>query len=184
MRMLRALVAAMVVTASATLWGYSLGRTSHVRCLTPSCRTLLSRALDGSPVVRGFLAELERSDVIVLLQTVTSPPRERHVKGSLRFVAFTGGQRLLLVEVDAFGPMLDEQVALLGHELRHALEVAAAPDVRDEAGLRRLYERIGIQWGRGRFETEEAKTAERSVRADMAAARFTHKSKDRGEDHA
>ena len=49
-----------------------------------------------------------------------------------------------------------DRIALLGHELRHATEVAAAPDVRDEAALARLIARIGWAKSRGQFETDAA----------------------------
>ncbi len=49
-----------------------------------------------------------------------------------------------------------QQVAWLAHELQHALEVAAATEVRDVEGLRRLFARIGTDLGNGQFETDAA----------------------------
>ena len=38
----------------------------------------------------------------------------------------------------------DVQIALIGHELRHAVEIADAPDVVDASSLVREYEKIGF----------------------------------------
>ena len=59
----------------------------------------------------------------------------------------------------------DETIALIGHELRHALEVAASPDVRDQAGLTKLYKRIGEPAGCAHsFDTRAAQNTGRRVR--------------------
>jgi hypothetical protein len=47
-------------------------------------------------------------------------------------------------------PGLDtELIAWMGHELWHAVEVAGAPEVRDQATLLRLYQRIGVAGASG-----------------------------------
>ena len=59
-------------------------------------------------------------------------------------------------------------IALVGHELRHALEVAESPDVRDEAGLIALYERIGHpSTGIHQYDTLAAQDAGRQVKAEL-----------------
>ena len=41
----------------------------------------------------------------------------------------------------------EDSIAVLGHELQHAVEVAEAIDVNDNGGLARLYQRIGLRSG-------------------------------------
>jgi hypothetical protein len=61
-----------------------------------------------------------------------------------------------------------ELIALIGHELRHALEVAQVPDVRDESALVRLYERIGQRSVKGHeYDTNAAQDAGRAVRKEL-----------------
>ena len=51
-------------------------------------------------------------------------------------------------------------IALIGHELQHALEVAARPDVVDVTSMIELYRRIGFPLkGRPGYETSAARAA-------------------------
>ena len=62
----------------------------------------------------------------------------------------------MLVTVDPFRSPTD-LVGALGHELQHVSEIADAPDVKDEGGMRELFKRIGWRRGRDdRWETREA----------------------------
>ena len=67
------------------------------------------------------------------------------------------------------GLRFEELIAIAGHELQHALEVAAHPKVRDGKGMRALYERIGIRTGSfDRYDTAEAQSMGRRVRAELS----------------
>ena len=59
------------------------------------------------------------------------------------FVTAVGGYRYLHVRMARL-PSADVQIALLGHELQHAVEIADAPDVIDPHSLAREYQRIGF----------------------------------------
>jgi hypothetical protein len=66
----------------------------------------------------------------------------------------------------------DEQIAALGHELRHAVEVAEAPSVVDTASLGEEYRRIGfashgVPPGSG-FESRAAIDAARQVWLELS----------------
>ena len=79
-------------------------------------------------------------------------------------VSATAKARYVRVDIDVrLAPARRAEV--LAHELYHALEIAAAPEVRDEAGMRALFTRIGWQDG-DRFETAAAQAVERWVRGD------------------
>ncbi len=61
-----------------------------------------------------------------------------------------------------------ESIALIGHELQHALEIADAQEVRDSGGLIRLYERIGHESsGDHAYDTEAAQDMGRIVRREL-----------------
>lgn len=81
--------------------------------------------------------------------------------GSYRFVRIT----LNVVKAD------DDEVALLGHELQHAVELADAPAVDDDSDYERLYDRIGYQsCSRAAprcYETDRAVRAGRDVLREL-----------------
>ena len=84
--------------------------------------------------------------------------------GSYRFVRIT----LNVAEAD------DTSVALLGHELRHAVELAEAPAVDDDGDYQRLYDRIGyLSCTRAAprcYETVAAVQAGRAVLVELREA--------------
>jgi hypothetical protein len=62
----------------------------------------------------------------------------------------------------------------LGHELFHALEVAGAPEVRDENSLRAFYDQVGFMVGRrcgARYDTAEARATARAVAQEVDTLR-------------
>jgi hypothetical protein len=77
------------------------------------------------------------------------------------------GQRYLRIQI-AVAARGNELIALVGHELQHALEVAESPGVRDEPSLMALYEAIGHgEQGRHRYDTMAAQNTGRRVRLEL-----------------
>lgn len=167
------LIALMVAVAGAAEASAPPQAWHHLRCLTGASQRLAAGAAERSPLVAALIGELEQSDVIVYLDVVTSPP-DGEFRASTTFVAWTGGMRYVLVQVDAYLTLPIEQIAMLGHELAHAVEVARAPQVHDAAGFRRLYGEIGTEWRPGHFETTNAQAAERRVRDEVLWNRPKH----------
>ena len=62
----------------------------------------------------------------------------------------------------------EDSIAILGHELRHAVEVADAVEVSDTDALERLYQRIGIRGGPQVYDTTAAQETGRIVRRELA----------------
>jgi hypothetical protein len=78
--------------------------------------------------------------------------------GRLQLLSATPGCRHVRVCVRR--PGLDtEQIAWLGHELWHAVELAGAPEVRDQPAVLRFYRRIGTT-GTSGTTAETAKAQE------------------------
>jgi hypothetical protein len=98
--------------------------------------------MKGSPLFRELVAQLEGSDLIVHVESDCTM-RDR-VQGKLLFVTAAGGVRYLRVRIGCAISGI-RQVAILGHELRHAVEVADAPWVVDESTMAEEYRRIGFQ---------------------------------------
>ena len=138
----------------------------RARPLSENAADLLEEARERSSIVAALLDELEATDVIVYVTDVVSPS----VNGPLSHMVYLTNDavsRYLLVRIDHWRVSPSERIALLGHELQHALEVAGAPDVRDSLGLKRLYKRIGWESQKDRFESEAAKAVGHRVRSEL-----------------
>ncbi len=111
----------------------------RVRALDASLLDLLIAGYQASPTIRDLVDRLDRSDVIVHLERLTSPAPG--IGGTLRFVGRAGGFRYVRIAIDT--SRKPHALALLAHELQHALEVAGDPHAVDEASFEALYRRIG-----------------------------------------
>lgn len=139
----------------------------HVRTTDTYLQALLRIGVQRSPTFASLMAQLNDTDVIVYLEPVQTLPTS--LSGRLLLLQHGTPQRYLRIQVLATTPRTD-QIALIGHELRHALEVAQVPDVRDESSLVRLYERIGQRAVKGhQYDTNAAQDAGRAVRKELVA---------------
>jgi hypothetical protein len=78
--------------------------------------------------------------------------------------------RYLRIDVECRQPR-DAQIATLGHELQHAVEIADATATVDEHSLQALYGRIGfsVDGSRQRFESKAARDAGARIRRDLSS---------------
>lgn len=112
----------------------------HVRIVDPQLRHLFREGLAASLTLRALAHRIDHSDVVVYLRA-EGHPRDR-LEGRLQFIGAAGGLRYLLVNVSATSSHM-RRLALIGHELQHAAEVADAPHVIDARSLEQEYRRIG-----------------------------------------
>jgi hypothetical protein len=149
----------------------AVGRAPHVlltaidrpvRATSPDVQQLLARGMRHSRTFADLMASLDISDVIVYVEINRKLPPA--IAGRMLFAtASQDGPRYLRVQIDGNGST-DMQIAALGHELRHALEVAGAPEVRNEEGLARFYQRVGTRGPvSGSYDTAAAQTTGRRV---------------------
>ena len=110
---------------------------SRVRATHPRLAGLLTAAEHRSATFRNLVDRLNASDVIAHLEHA---PPGHPIDGGLQFVASTGSTRYLRVTVRIDVPP-EQLMALIGHELRHAVEVAESPRIRDETSFRHYYKR-------------------------------------------
>lgn len=117
----------------------------HVRTTDPRLRRLVRDGLETSPTFRALVDRLIGSDVIVYLECDNFP--SSGVDGRLSFATSAGGYRYLLIRIRQKGTRQHE-IALLAHELRHAVEVVDTPSIVDAASMAREYERMGyvMRW--------------------------------------
>lgn len=136
----------------------------HVRPVSAGATVLLTEAVSRSSVVNDLLNQLAQTDVYVYVE-LTSATDIRLARTKL--VAAPPGARFLRIAVNAHVPPWD-RVPYLAHELQHAVEIAAAPDVRDDEGIRKLYARVGFAAAPDQYETSAAREIERRVRLELA----------------
>jgi len=134
-----------------------------VRGTDARAQALVRKAENRSPMIAALIMSLNATDVVVMVQVTLMPAR---LGGDMRWLVATGRYRYLVVRVHA-SRSPEEQMELLGHELQHANEVAAAKEVRDEATLAALMARIGRRTGEGTFDTDAAVRVGRQVRAEI-----------------
>jgi hypothetical protein len=148
----------------------------HVRALDPVLEAALASGVERSATIGALLAALQDTDVIV--QIVSSSAMPLSTPARLRLVPDPRQFRFLRIDVRLEGSE-DDLIMILGHELQHALEIAGAPEVRDDRALIRLYERIGHRDGEYQFDSEAAHAASRQIRKELytadAQARSTYR---------
>jgi hypothetical protein len=135
----------------------------RVRAEDPALATLIRQAIDQSETFRRLVTEIQASDGIV---HVSRGRCGHYVRACLLlWMGAAGPNRMLRVVVDS-EKMDNETMALLGHELRHALEVLAEPGVRTGTGMFLMYKRNGAVQGET-FETEAAIVAGDAVYMEL-----------------
>ncbi len=142
------------------------GQSDRLRGMDPGARALLAAGAARSPTFSAIAATLERSDLIVYVET-----RALKLRGQLQFVRATPAARYVRIAVNVPGRE-DELIAWLAHELWHAVEIAQARDVTSDAGVSLLYGRIG-QFDRStrEAETEQAQAVGARVLDELQARR-------------
>lgn len=144
----------------------------RIRPLDARVARLLAAGSSESPTFRRLVDRLERSDVIVHLESWPLPAYGGRIAGLLRFVAYAGGFRYLRITL-ATNLSGDGAVALLGHELQHALEVASDSSVVSTATFEALYRRIGEECRSAAtlsYDTRGARDAQHRIARELREA--------------
>jgi hypothetical protein len=137
------LVAVLVCVACAPPCASPAERTPHRPTLRPmdaQTRGLVQAGREQSPSFSALVDRLAATDVVVY---VTCARLRSHLDGELTFLSAAGGLRYVVVRL---APHLNRQrrIAILGHELQHALEIAERPEIVDSTTLARAYEQFGF----------------------------------------
>jgi len=141
--------------------------TSPVRAVSADLEAVLSEATRDSPTVSSLVDRIRASNVIVHVECARF--ESFTLEGRTFFVLATRDVRYVRVQVDCLRPR-PELAALIGHELQHVAEIAAAPDVVDQRSFVRLLNTIGFSRSGTRdasYETEAALLTEERVVQEM-----------------
>jgi hypothetical protein len=139
----------------------------HIRPLSADARDLVDSGLTRSELIRQLIEHLEASDLAVYVDFGWLMAGRG---GQLSFITSVGGIRYVTIQI-ARGLIEPDRLATLGHELRHAVEIADTTAVVDRASFVHHYARIGFDTGRGvsrMYETDAAVEAGRYVRRELA----------------
>jgi hypothetical protein len=154
----------------------AIAQTAHVRGES-GIQRLVDEAARRSPAIRESIDRLEELDVTVYVRA--RPFAQLDLEGRIAILSTVGGHRYLVIEL-ACGRSGLAQMATLGHELYHALEIAETPSVVNADTLADLYLRIGRKTtdsgGVRTFETEAAAAAGQLARQQLLinSARHGH----------
>jgi hypothetical protein len=130
----------------------------------------VTNATRRSPTFRSLITKLNDSDVIVYLESRVT--REGLGGYLLHRVAAHGAYRYLRVIVNPHGR--DERLmAVIAHELQHAVEIARAPEVGRSETVQAFFARIGFECPGACHETIDAMNVEAAVSDEFRANRDT-----------
>jgi len=140
----------------------------HVRTTDPRVQDWLRFGAADSQTFRSLLNLLGESDLIVHVQVVG----RLSTAGQTYFVTSTASVRYVRVEVVA-GGSAKEMVALIGHELQHAVEIAQQPRIRDRQSLSVFYRSMaGNSTTSTEYDSAAARLMEDRVRRELWGARL------------
>jgi len=142
----------------------------HVRSADVRGQILIEKGVARSATFRHLLDRLDLSDVIVYVAPKYTRPG---LNGYLPHrMTVAGSFRYLYVMVDLLGAD-DRVISVIAHELQHAVEVADAPEVRNDRSLTRLFARVQINFhcGEDCFETQAAIDVQYDVVGELKVSR-------------
>jgi hypothetical protein len=167
LRRLAALVFCVAAATPAVLSGRP--HDDRLRPLGQRIEALLQEGIVRSETFRALVQRLTGGNVVVYLRHEALP---EGVHGRLSFLTSTAGTRYVLV---ALTPDLDvlRSIVVLGHELRHAVEVLDQPQIVDERTFVLAYEQATYRRrpsadGRMGFDTLAAVHAGLDVWKDLS----------------
>jgi hypothetical protein len=134
----------LVATASIAMAADSImdGPRRQIRTTDARLRRLLDDGVRRSHTFRALVERVEASDVVVYVRCDNDGPNAPD--GRLTFLSSAGGYRYVVVRLNRRRWRV-EQIAIMAHELRHAVEIADTPAIVDGASLVREYKRIGYE---------------------------------------
>lgn len=139
----------------------------NVRTTSAFLAQIVEGARRQSPTFAAMLAHIEQSDVIIYFEGI--PKFEGGLRGCVHFIGASGRFRYVRAQIKTMMTRYDV-IASLAHELQHVIEIADHPEVRDEPSLAELYRQIGHERDLRRFETDQAQSVGRTVRAEVLGA--------------
>ena len=141
----------------------------HVRTEDAGLTKAIREGLEQSPAFLELMTRIDRSPGLVYVVSSRCLTRVSQPSACMDHnIRTSGGFRFLRVNIrpGESGPRL---LALIAHELQHALEVLADETVTTLEDVERLYQRIGSKRRSGSFETDAALRMQDTVYREASA---------------
>jgi hypothetical protein len=138
------------------------------------CRTAMAMAngMVRSATLRRMVDRVGELNGIVYIEDryYVNDRTGRVLSGALsHHITVAGAHRVLHLLVAP--ESANRQLTTIAHELQHAIEVLEATEVKNDAAVDRLFERIGVNTSAGIMETQAALDMERAVGRELSAKR-------------
>jgi hypothetical protein len=140
----------------------------RVRSQGPLIASAIAEGMGRSETFRRLVQAIETTDGVVY---VIEGKCGNGVRGCLALsVSIAGPDRILRIIVEPRKAMGCELVALIGHELQHAIEVLSNPRIRSDGEIYAFFDRVGRS-GIETFETDEARLAGMDVEREACRSK-------------
>lgn len=163
-----AAVMALVVVAGAATAGPS-SPDPRLRPAEASAQALVADAVSRSAVVRDLADRLRETNVVAYVRV--GPCVEGERDSSIHFLGRSKYERFMVIKINETLSS-DRQVALVGHELQHAVDMAKASWITEPFRMQQYFTLVGWKLGYPEhgFETLSALQTERKVGQELASA--------------
>ena len=148
--------------------GASAETAPRIRILDSHLKSLFDHGVTQSPTFRTLVERVEAGSILVFVEGDIRMPER--IGAQLTFVTSVNDVRYVRVDINVtLAPR--RQIALLAHELQHALEIAKRPEITDVEAMESFFEDIGFQSfedGRHRsYETDPALEVQEAVEQEL-----------------
>jgi hypothetical protein len=139
--------------------------------------TAVEDAIGRSASLRDLVERIGALKGIVYVTAPVHVSRKSTLAGGFfHRIVSAGETRMLWIALAHESRYSDHSMGILGHELRHALEVLESTETRTEADVDALYNRIGYARSGGIVETDAALAMGQQIERELEAARRTARS--------
>ena len=137
----------------------------HLRPAVPASQALVASSLERSLIVNSLAEQLKATDVVAYV--VTEPHAINGRDSGIRFLGRSKAQRFMVITVNS-ALSEDRQIALVGHELQHAVDMSRSKWVTDQERMGQYFTRVGWRIGDvPGYETLSAMQTERKVGKEL-----------------
>jgi hypothetical protein len=136
-----------------------------VRTTNAVIATLIEQGKQQSPTFRGLLNVIDTTDGLVYVDQGTCPGGYKACL--MHSVTLAGPNRMLRAKVDVRRADRGDLIPLLGHELRHAIEILSNPGLRSTGQVLSFYQQFGSFGGGNAVETDAAVQTELKISEEI-----------------
>jgi hypothetical protein len=159
----------MTMTTATRLLACEAVLPDHVRIFDCQLAAAVANAASRSAILNDLLHRVQRTNGLVFVTPLPVLTPEKNLLGGLSHdISVAGSFRVLRIFLN--GKRDDAAMAIVGHELRHALEVLESP-AATRAEVDALYDRLGWPTSALTVETQQALDAQYAIARELRASK-------------